>query len=250
MGNGTIVFISAPPGGGKRLLVRAVHALRQDLVLRMQGARLNIYTDRPRHAGEKPDKRFHFVSAQEMSRICADPDFFAFRQEGHWSAYDLKQLAEIQARKTAVCLEKIDASLIVRLNKVCGIRGINIRTVFLTPFTGKWLTEVYMAGGIESVRKLVNGHAQDWLLMEEKKHPSQEKLRRIEREAATAFAIMGFAKDHTHILLNRPDLTVKKTMDPFTWTDPRALVALADILEGNEPLMGETGWPEHIFTPV
>lgn len=120
---GRIIVLSAPSGGGKSTLAKAVLNHTPGLV------RSVTYTTRPKREGEVDGRDYHFVSAGEFEVRALAGDFLEFTTvHGHFygtSRFDIEQL----------CAQGLDVLLVIDYQGAAAIRskGLAALYVFVLP---------------------------------------------------------------------------------------------------------------------
>jgi guanylate kinase len=121
--HGRILVLSAPSGGGKSTLAQAVMARTPGL------ARSVTYTTRPRRAGEKDGRDYHFLSRSEFERRRQQGEFLEWATV-HGHLYGTSRLDVDH-----LCQQGLDVLLVIDYQGAASLhrQGVEALYIFILP---------------------------------------------------------------------------------------------------------------------
>jgi guanylate kinase len=246
------IILCGHAGIGKRFLV--ISALRQFPDIAGNFKKIPIYNSREKLPKEQEGASWYFRSEGELNRLSTQRGMVSFQmREGNFQALDLCEFADAAKEPETIAFVRILVSVGVSLPERPELKGIDIRSIFVSPISIKDILylkaeaandpEKVKAGIIKLLRKK----------LQDKKHI----LRRISADrdinwymntgVYTIFDEMLLAPFFKYVLVH-PDTIGEGPWsgNQMTESAEKPFLSFVDILRGREPEHAEK-WPDDMF---
>jgi len=241
------VVISGPSCVGKSPLHKALARFHPDVAGRL--LRLCLYNSRPPRPGETDGEDYHFRPREQVEEFRGQDGYLVMDVRGDLQALDLAELEETLEAGDAL----FEGNPYVAEALLDGPlpEGVERLSVFLSPLSMEELE--YLAAPDRNVplADLVTDVMRRKLLHRTRKQKgalSLPDLEEIERRAGSAYAELRRACRFDYVIPN-PDGEDSDNWDAFYYplgAARRAMLAVADLLDGREPPIAEH-WPADLL---
>ncbi len=242
--SGRLVILSGPSCVGKTPLKRALARFYPDLYQRFQ--KLVLFNSRAPRPGEAEGVDYHFRTREQMEALRNDKRFVVLDVRGDLQALDLKELAALLENRDALFEGNPFVGRLLQTHP--SLARVPQLSVFLSPLSREEVLFLKDAARNLCWEELVTDMMRRKLLRRTRKQKgelSARDLDEIERRATSAPKELREAQHFQWVIPNH-DGEDSDNWEAFNYPlgDARkALLALADLLEGRQPSIAERWEP-------
>ncbi len=245
---GRLVILSGPSCVGKSPLLRALRRLYPDLTAGLRP--VVLYNDRAPRPGEQDGVDYYFRRREEIEALRDHEGFTVMEVRGDLQAFDLNEIRETLAEADAfyegnpfVGTALLDSTLADEFETL---------SAFVSPLSREEIAYLAAPECNVSLPDMVTDVMRRKLLrrtVKQKGVPSQKDLENVERRAGSGFREIKMAHRFGCVIPNH-DGEDSENWDAFYYPlgdARRAVLAVADLLEGRKPRASEQ-WEESLLT--